>query len=309
MLKIGNVTLPSDIILGPMAGVTDLPFRRICREFGCMVTTSEMISSKAMHFNDKKTLILLEKHDSEDPFIVQIFGSDPDIMGECAKRVESMGIATVIDINMGCPAPKIVNNGDGCALMKNETLASKIISSVVNAVDLPVTVKFRSGWDENNINASSFAKMAEESGASAITVHGRTREAFYSGKADWDIVKKIKDNSKIPVIVSGDIFSKESISYAKKYIGCDGFMVARGSLGNPFIFSDKVYSQNEILDTAIRHLLYIVEYKGEYVGVKEARKHMCWYIKGMYGAAQTKVAVNSSETTEQMISAINSLRN
>lgn len=309
MLKIGNVTLASEIILAPMAGVTDLPFRRICKEFGCETTTSEMVSAKAMHYQDKKTMLLLQKHESEKPYVVQIFGSDPYIMAESAKKIEDMSIADILDINMGCPAPKIVNNGDGCALMKNEKLASEILEAVVKAVKIPVTVKFRSGWDENSINALSFAKMAENSGVSAITVHGRTREAQYSGVADHDIIALVKDSVEIPVIASGDIFSKRAIYEVKAKTGCDGVMVARGALGNPFIFSEKEYSQNEILDTAIRHIDYIVETKGEYVGIKEARKHICWYIKGMHGATQVKVAVNNSETKEQMISAIDVLRN
>ena len=309
MLRIGNVTLPSDIILAPMAGVTDLPFRRICKEFGCKTTTSEMVSAKALHYQDKKTMTLLEKHESEMPFIVQIFGSDPDIMAESAKKIEGLGIADILDINMGCPAPKIVNNGDGCALMKNEKLASDIIKAVVSAVNIPVTVKFRSGWDENSINALSFAKMAEESGAEAITVHGRTREAHYSGVADWNIIADVKQIVKIPVIASGDIFNRQAIDDVKSKTLCDGVMVARGALGNPFIFSDKEYTQNEILDTAIRHIDYIVETKGEYIGIKEARKHICWYIEGMHGATQVKVSVNNSETKEQMIAAIDVLRN
>ena len=268
-----------------------------------------MVSAKAMHYQDKKTMTLLQKHETENPYIVQIFGSDPSIMAESAKKIEDMGIADILDINMGCPAPKIVNNGDGCALMKNEKLASEVIAAVVKAVKIPVTVKFRSGWDENSINAISFAKMAEGSGVSAITVHGRTREAHYSGVADRDIIARVKDCVNIPVIASGDIFSKQAISDVKTETGCDGVMVARGALGNPFIFSDKEYTQNEILDTAIRHIDYIVETKGEYIGIKEARKHICWYIKGMHGATQVKVAVNYSETKEQMISAIDMLRN
>ena len=308
MLKIRNVALPSDIILGPMAGVTDLPFRRLCIEFGCKTTTSEMISSKAMHFQDKKTLVLLQKHNSEQFFIVQIFGSDPLIMAECAKRVEDMGIANIIDINMGCPAPKIVNNGDGSALMKNPVLASEIIQAVVKSVSVPVTVKFRSGWDKTSINAVEFAKMAENSGASAVTIHGRTRDEFYSGAADWNIIKNVKQTVNIPVIASGDILSRDSIADVKSLTGCDGVMIARGALGNPFIFSDKNYSKDEILDTALRHLSYIIECKGEMQGIKEARKHMCWYIKGMYGAAHTKLMINTSETKKQMENAINSLR-
>ena len=308
MLEIGNVLLPSDLILGPMAGVTDLSFRRICRELGCKVTTSEMISAKALHYQDKKTLTLLEKHSTEVPFIVQIFGSDSYIMAESAKKIEDMQIADILDINMGCPAPKIVNNGDGSALMKDEKLASEIISSVAKAVKMPVTVKFRAGWDKQNINAVSFALMAEESGASAVTVHGRTREEYYSGKADWNIIKEVKQAINIPLIASGDIFTKTAIENVRNETNCDGVMIARGALGNPFIFSKREFSKDEILDTAIRHILYITDAKGEHRGIKEARKHICWYIKGMYGATKIKLAVNSSETKEQMISALNELR-
>ena len=309
MLEIGNVLLPSDLILGPMAGVTDLSFRRICKEFGCTTTTSEMISAKALHYQDKKTMTLLEKHSTEVPFVVQIFGSDPYIMAESAKKIEDMQIADILDINMGCPAPKIVNNGDGSALMKDEKLASEIISSVAKAVKMPVTVKFRAGWDKQNINAVSFALMAEESGASAVTVHGRTREEYYSGKADWNIIKEVKQAINIPLIASGDIFTKTAIENVRNETNCDGVMIARGALGNPFIFSKREFSKDEILDTAIRHILYITDAKGEHRGIKEARKHICWYIKGMYGATKIKLAVNSSETKEQMISALNELRN
>lgn len=310
MLKIGNKTLASDILLGPMAGVTDLPFRKICREFGCKTTTSEMISAKAMHYQDKKTLVLLEKEADESPFIVQIFGSEPLIMAESAKRIEDMGIADIIDINMGCPAPKIVHNGDGCALMRNEMLASEIIRAVSETVALPVTVKFRSGWDAQNINCLSFAKMAEESGAAAITVHGRTRDAFYSGEADWDIIAQVKQRVHIPVIASGDIFSREAILKVRDKTKCDGVMVARGALGNPFVFSEtkEEFDKNAVLDTAIRHLSYIVACKGAYIGVREARKHMCWYIKGMHGAAQAKVRINSCESQTEMENALNTLR-
>lgn len=309
MLKIKNLTLASDVILAPMAGVTDLPFRRICVELGCKNTTSEMISARAMHYQDKKTVTLLPKHKTEKCFTVQIFGNEPEIMAEAAKRISDMGIADILDINMGCPAPKIVKNGDGSALMLDELKASKVISAVRNATNLPLTVKFRSGWDAEHINAISFAKMAQESGADAVTVHGRTREQFYADKADWDIVKQIKSVLDIPVILSGDIWDKQAIEKAKTETKCDGVMVARGAQGNPFIFSDKVFSQNEVLETAIRHLAYIVEHKSESIAVREARKHMCWYIKGMYGAAQAKVAINACNTQAEMENALLQLRN
>lgn len=308
MLKIKNLTLASDVILAPMAGVTDLPFRRICVELGCKNTTSEMISARAMHYQDKKTVTLLPKHETEKCFTVQIFGNEPEIMAEAAKRITDMEIADILDINMGCPAPKIVKNGDGSALMQDETKASKVIEAVRKATELPLTVKFRSGWSAETKNALSFAKMAEESGADAVTVHGRTREQFYAGVADWDIVRQVKETLGIPVILSGDIWDKEAIERAKNETGCDGVMVARGAQGNPFIFSDREYTKDEILDTAIRHLAYIVEHKSEAIAVREARKHMCWYIKGMYGAAQAKVAINTCNTEKEMQRALNDLR-
>lgn len=313
MLKIKNLTLASDILLGPMAGVTDLPFRRICREYGCKTTTSEMISAKALHYQDKKTKHLLEKGEDETPFIVQIFGSDPLIMAESAKKIEDMGIADVLDINMGCPAPKIVNNGDGSALMKNEALAFDVARAVANAISLPVTVKFRLGWDEENMNYLSFGKAMEQAGANALTLHARTRTQFYAGQADWQCIKNLKETVSIPVIASGDIFCRDDILKVKSETGCDGVMVARGALGNPFIFSEnekEIQSdKNAVLDAAIRHLGYIVSCKGEYIGVREARKHMCWYIKGMHGAAQTKVLINGCETQRDMENALNTLRN
>ena len=300
MLKIGDVEVASGIVLGPMAGVTDLPFRVICREFGCELAYSEMISSKAMHYSDKKTAKLLEKGYNEDLYSVQIFGSEPDTMAECAQKVEAMNIADIIDINMGCPAPKVANNGDGSALMKNPELAYEIIKTVSETVSVPVTVKFRKGWDHDSVNAVPFAEMAEKAGAKAITVHGRTRAQYYSGQADWDIIRDVKNAVSVPVIGNGDVFCRDDISRIKDYTGCDGVMIARGALGNPFIFSKEIPDKETIIKTALRHLELIVECKGEYVGIREARKHMSWYIKGMYNAARFKDAICAACSYDEM---------
>ena len=307
MFKIGNVLVTSDIVLGPMAGVTDLPFRVICRELGCELAYSEMVSSKAMHYSDKKTAKLLEKGYNENKYAVQIFGSEPDIMAECAKKVEDLHIADIIDINMGCPAPKVANNGDGSALMKNPDLAYEIIKTVVQTIKLPVTVKFRKGWDNSSINAVSFAQMAERAGVSALTVHGRTRAQYYSGEADWDIIKDVKKAVSVPVIGNGDVFTKTDVLRMKEHTNCDGVMIARGALGNPFIFSNDNIDSEIIIDIALRHLKLIVEHKGEYVGIREARKHMSWYIKGMYNAAKFKNAICAANTYEEMKNIMNNI--
>lgn len=297
-MKIKNLNLQNNVFLAPMAGITDRAFRQICREYGCGLMYTEMISSKGLFYKDKKTETLMKIHSHEHPAAIQIFGSDPNIMREIAKSAENSG-AVLIDINMGCPAPKIVNNGDGCALMKNPLLAGKIIENVANAVNIPVTVKFRKGWDDEHINALEFAKIAENSGASAITIHGRTRMQFYSGNADWNIIREIKNQLKIPVIGNGDIFSAEDAAAMLSETGCDGIMVARGAQGNPFIFRQI----NELLNTgkvsffpdieekiicAVKHASLLLEYKGENRGIKEARKHMAWYIKGLPGSSALK---------------------
>ncbi len=307
MLKIGNVEVTPGYVLGPMAGVTDMPFRKLCKRFGCGLTYSEMISTKALHYNDKKTHRLLEKDECETPFAVQIFGSEPDIMAEAAVKIENMGICDIIDINMGCPAPKIAGNGDGCALMKNEPLAFDIIKEVSGAVKLPVTVKFRMGWDADSVNAVSFAVNAEKAGASAVSVHGRTRTQYYSGSADWNIIREVKRAVNIPVIGNGDVLSTEDAERMKEQTGCDGVMIARGALGNPFIFSGRKPDKDEVLETAREHLDMLISFKGEYVGIREARKHISWYVKGMYGAARVKDLINSSETKEQMLEILSSL--
>ncbi len=309
-MKIGNVKLEKNVFLAPMAGVTDRAFRRICREYGCGLVYTEMISSKGLYYKDKKTASLMKICGDEQPAAIQIFGSDPDIMGETAKAAESTG-AVLIDINMGCPAPKIVNNGDGSALMKNPQLAGKIIERVSKAVGIPVTVKFRKGWDNESVNAQEFAKIAEESGAAAICIHGRTRMQFYSGKADWDIIKKVKACVNIPVIGNGDIFCAQDALDMMNLTKCDAVMIARGAEGNPFLFRQteellkkggvSYYpTDRERIDCAIKHARLLTEYKGEKRGIKEARKHMAWYLKGMRGSSAIKTDIFKAETLSEM---------
>lgn len=313
-MKIGTLNLENNVILAPMAGVTDKAFRLITKPFGPALMYTEMVSGKGLLYKNKKTEVLLEVLDSEKPTAAQIFGHEPEVMSEIAERSLEFG-ADMIDINMGCPAPKIVNNGDGSALMKNPELAGKIISAVRKSVNCPISVKFRMGWDDDSINAVDFAKTAENSGADAITIHGRTREQFYSGKANLEIIKKVKEAVKIPVIGNGDIHDGKSAKYMLDYTGCDGIMIGRAAQGNPWLFSSVLHylktgdelappTLEERSEIAEKHLRLLVKFKGEHRGVLEGRKHMAWYFKGLCGGSKLRNLINQCDTLEQMLDLI-----
>lgn len=316
-LQIGNVTLQSNIILAPMAGVSDLPFRLLCSKMGAGMVCMEMVSAKAIYYNNKNTEDLLTIHPDEGIVSLQLFGSDPEIMASQAKRIEERPFQ-ILDINMGCPVPKVVGNGEGSALMKNPVLSGKIIEAIVKAIDKPVTVKIRKGFDDEHVNAVEVAHVAEESGASAVAVHGRTRQQYYSGKADWDIIAAVKDAVKIPVIGNGDVVDGESALRMFKETSCDGIMVGRAAQGNPWIFREiNAYlekgeilprpSYEEMRDVVKQHANLQLEFKGEYTGVREMRKHLAWYTTGMPHSAAFRNSINLVETAEDMMKAIDEI--
>lgn len=307
-LRIGTTLLENNVILAPMAGVTDLPFRLLCHEQGAGCVVTEMVSAKAILYNNRNTRELLQVDPGERPAAVQLFGSDPDIMGEIAARIED-GPFDFIDVNMGCPVPKIVNNGEGSALMRQPELAGKILTAMVKAVKKPVTVKFRKGFNDTCVNAVEFAKMAESCGVAAVAVHGRTREQYYSGKADWDIIRLVKEAVRIPVIGNGDIFTPQDAKRMLEETGCDGLMVARGAKGNPWIFKriNRYLETGELLPEPameeiqamiLRHGHMLAEYKGEETAMREMRGHVAWYTKGMPHSAALRNEINQVETLE-----------
>ena len=315
-LTIGNVVLDNPYVLAPMAGVTDLPFRLLCREQGVGLLCMEMVSAKAIQYNNKNTKALLEIHPEEPPVSLQLFGSEPDVISEIAKQIEELPFS-ILDINMGCPVPKIVKNGEGSALMKNPKLVHEIVSKTVKAIQKPVTVKIRKGFDDTCINAVEIAKIIEDAGAAAVAVHGRTREQFYSGKADWDIIRQVKEAVSIPVIGNGDVISGESAIAMMNQTGCDGVMIGRGAQGNPWIFSELIEyektgkmperpSMEEIKKMILRHAQLQLQYKGEYLGNREMRKHVSWYTSGLPNSAKLRAEINAVESYEQLESLLNS---
>lgn len=336
MLKIGNIELKHGIMLAPMAGATDYAFRKVCREFGAEYLVSEMVCAKALCYEQKikkslaaspsKTAPLAAILEDELPMAIQIFGSEPEYMAEAAKMIAennyrgttSKHTPTAIDINMGCPVPKIVSNGEGSALLKNPELAGRIVEAVTKAVDIPVTVKIRAGWDSNSINCVEMAKRLEASGASLICVHARTREQQYAPYADWSHIASVKKAVNIPVIGNGDIFEPVDALKMLKETGCDGIMIGRGALGNPWIFENVInlfegreareISVNEVVDTAIWHLSLMIESKGERAGIAESRKHLGWYMKGVRGAAELRNRINSAQSLDELTDILHTLK-
>lgn len=309
-LQIGNVTLENNLILAPMAGVSDLPFRLLCREQGAGLVCMEMVSAKAILYKSRNTEELLTIDPKEHPVSLQLFGSDPDIISEIAKQIEERPF-DILDLNMGCPVPKVVNNGDGSALMKNPRLAGEIIEKTARAIKKPLTVKIRKGFDDAHVNAVELAHIAQESGAAAVAVHGRTREQYYAGHADWDIIRQVKEAVSIPVIGNGDIRTPEDVAAMAEQTGCDGYMIARGAEGNPWIFRQILHyfdtgehlarpDFSEVTEMLLRHAKMQIDCKGDYTGIREIRKHAAWYTAGYRNSSKLRGRINEVENYEQL---------
>ena len=316
-LTIGSVVLDNQVILAPMAGVTDLPFRLLCRKAGAGLVCMEMVSAKAIYYNNKNTEELLSIHPEEGPASLQLFGSDPRIVGEMARKI-CEGPFAILDFNMGCPVPKVVNNGEGSALMKNPRLAEAILTALVKAVDKPVTVKIRRGFDETCCNAVEIAKIAESCGVAAIAVHGRTREQYYSGRADWEVIRQVKQAVGIPVIGNGDVDSPMAAEEMLSRTGCDGVMIGRAAQGNPWIFRDtvsyletgeipKAPDRREKREMVLKHGQLLLECKGEYTAVREMRKHLAWYTAGMPHSARFRQTINTMETFAELVAGVETI--
>ena len=313
-LKIGSLELKNNVILAPMAGVTDLPFRILCSEMGAGMVCMEMVSAKAISYNNKNTVDLLRVEESERPASLQLFGSEPELIGEVVKKIDGRNY-DVLDFNMGCPVPKVVNNGEGSALMKDPDLAFRIMEQLVKNSTKPVTVKFRKGFDSEHVNAVEIAKAAEAAGVNAVAVHGRTRAQYYSGEADWDIIRQVKKAVKIPVIGNGDVTSPEKAKALVEQTGCDGIMIGRGAEGNPWIFGQVVHfletgeklplpTREEKKTLAIRHAALMQKYKGEYIAIQEMRKHLAWYTAGMPNSSRFRGRINSMNTMEELLAGV-----
>lgn len=309
-LTIGGVTLPDNIILAPMAGVSDLPFRLLCRQQGAGMVCMEMVSAKAIYYHNKNTDSLMAIHPDEGYVSLQLFGSEPELLGEMAKRIEERPF-TFLDFNMGCPVPKVVNNGEGSALMKDPRLAEKIFTALVRSTRKPVTVKIRKGFDDSHVNAVEIARIAEGCGVAAVAVHGRTREQYYSGQADWDIIARVKDALTIPVLGNGDVDSPLKAEEMLRQTGCDGILIGRAAQGNPWIFREVTgYLESGVIpprpdnrekkELILRHASLQLQYKGEYTGVREMRKHLSWYTMGMPNSARFRREINALQSMEQL---------
>ncbi len=318
-MKIGNVITPNNVFLAPMAGVTDLPFRLICKSFGCGAVYTEMVSAKGLHYKNEKTNDLLYVDPKEHPVGAQLFGSDPNLLAETAKQVAESDV-DFIDINMGCPAPKITKNGEGSALMKNPELIGEIVYKVAKCLDKPLTVKIRKGFDADTVNAVEVAKIIAQAGASALTVHGRTREQFYSGVADWDIIKQIKEKVDIPVIGNGDAKTPSDVKRMLDYTGCDAVMIGRAAQGNPWLFKRTLHyletgqlqdepTFDQRIEVILKHAKMLIDYKGNYVGIREMRSHLTSYIKGVHGAAHIRRALTSVESYDDIQTLLESCKN